>query len=114
MAQKVRQNANLGALLGEALSFRASGADLVSRAQTAAEPYGFRAVAAKERTRALETQARLAAYRAQFVDGPVLEFPKTEELRRSFNPSNLVPPGRSRYGLPDGDLCEPLGQTANR
>ena len=108
--KKVRQKANLGALLGEALGFQASDADLVSRAQTAAEPYGFRAVAAKERTRALETQAKLAAYRAQFVDGPVLEFPKTEELRRSFNPSNLVPLGEHGTVYPTGTFASRWGK----
>ncbi len=108
--KKVRQNANLGALLGEALGIRASGADIVSRARTAAEPYGFRAVAAKERTRAVETQARLAGYRAQFVDGPVLEFPKTEELRRSFNPSNLVPLGDHGTVYPTGTFASRWGK----
>jgi hypothetical protein len=33
----------------------------------------------------------MAGYRARFLNGPVLEFPRDEELRRSFNPNNLVP-----------------------
>ncbi len=92
--KKVKQNSNLGSLLGEALGFRAS-TDIDTQGQSSAERYGFRAGAADEHARATRTQALLAKYRARFVNGQVLEFPKTEELRRSFNPNNLVPLGEN-------------------
>ena len=73
--KKVQQDANLGELLGAALNCRAP-QNKVNQAQARAERYGYRAVSEDEHSRAVRTQAILAAYRARFVDGPVLEFPK--------------------------------------
>jgi hypothetical protein len=99
--KSMRIDTNLASLLGKALSFRA-GVDVVKEAESRARRYGFQAVSEDEHSRAARTQALLASYRTRFLDGPILEFPKTEELRRSFNPNNLVPLGESGTVYPTG------------
>lgn len=103
------RDSSLGSLLGHALNVRA-GTDPVHLAQSRGERYGLRAVAAAERGRAVRTQALLAGYRARFLDGPVLLFPRTEELRRSFNPNNLVPLGDSGTVYPTGTFVSRWGK----
>jgi hypothetical protein len=107
--KKLRQDSDIASLLGQALAFRAN-TDLVNRAGSRAQRYGFRAVAADEGARAARTQALLADYRARFVDGPILQFPKTEDLRRSFNPNNLVPLGESGTVYPTGIFVSRWGK----
>jgi hypothetical protein len=104
--RKLKRDSNPGLLLSQALGFRTD-TDLINRAQSRGQGYGFRAVAADEHARATRTQAVLAGYRTRFLDGPVLEFPKTEELRRSFKPNNLVP-------LDDKGTVYPTGTFVSR
>lgn len=99
--ESIGSETNLSALLEKALGFRADG-DIRKRAEVRAHRYGFGAVSQDEHSRAERTQAQLASYRARFLDGPVLEFPKAGELRRSFNPNNLVPLGESGTVYPTG------------
>jgi hypothetical protein len=106
--KKVKSNSSLAALLGQSLNFR-TGKDAVSEAKLRAQHYGFRAVSEDEHARAARTQPLLAAFRARFVDGPVVEFPKTEELRRSFNPNNLVPLGEDGTVYPTGTFVSRWG-----
>jgi hypothetical protein len=104
----IKNDTNLALLLGQALGVRAS-AGVVKEAESRAQRYGFSAVSFDERSRATRTQAALAAYRARFIDGPVLEFPKTAGLRRSFNPNNLVSLGESGTVYPTGTFVSRWG-----
>jgi hypothetical protein len=99
--KSLTKDTNLAALLGKAIGNPMSG-EVVKQAESRAQRYGFRAVSADEHSRATRAQALLASYRTRFLDGPVLEFPRTEELRRSFNPNNLVPLGESGTVYPTG------------
>jgi hypothetical protein len=99
--KSIKSDANLASLLAKALGF--SGAvDVVKEAESRAQRYGFQAVSQDEHSRAARTQALLTSYRARFLQGPILEFPNTGELRRSFNPNNLIPLGESGTVYPTG------------
>jgi hypothetical protein len=106
--KSIKNDTNLSSQLGAALRFHAS-AEVVKLAESRAQHYGFSAVSQDERRRAARTQALLAMYRARFLDGPILEIPKTEELRRSFNPNNLVPLGESGTVYPTGTFVSRWG-----
>jgi hypothetical protein len=107
--KNLKRDSNLALLLGQALGFH-DGEDLMSNAVSRANTYGYRAVAADEHSRAVRTQALLAGFRARFVEGPVLEFPKTVELRRTFNPNNLVPLGEIGTVYPTGTFVSRWGK----
>jgi hypothetical protein len=106
--KSIKSDTNLASLLAKALGF-SSAVDVVKEAESRARRYGFRAVSQDEHSRAARTQALLASYRARFLDGPILEFPKTEELRRSFNPNNLIPLGESGTVYPTGTFVSRWG-----
>jgi hypothetical protein len=106
--KSIKSDADLASLLAKALNFHADG-DVVKEAESRAQRYGFRGVSQDEHARAARTQALHASYRARFLDGPVLEIPKTEELRRSFNPNNLVPLGESGTVYPTGTFVSRWG-----
>jgi hypothetical protein len=108
--KSIGTDTNLASLLGKALNFRAdSDVDVVEEAESRARRYGYQAVSQDEHSRAARTQALLASYRARFLDGFILEFPKTEELRRLFNPNNLVPLGESGIVYPTGTFVSRWG-----
>lgn len=108
--KSVTKDTNLAARLAQALGNPPVSGDVVKAAELRAQGYGFRALSADERARALRTRTVLTAYRQRFVDGPVLEFPKTEELNRSFNPNNLVPLGESGTIYPTGTFTSRWGK----
>jgi len=101
------KDTNLAALLAKALG-NPSALD-IKATESRAQRYGYRALSDDEHARGARTQALLASYRKRFLDGPVLEFPKTEELRRSFNPNNLVPLGESGTVYPTGTFVSRWG-----
>lgn len=107
--EKLKSDANLGLLLAQALNYR-SGQDIVTSAESRADRYGYRAVAGDERLRAQRTQALLAGFRSRFLDGPVLDFPKTQDMHRSFNPNNLVSLGDSCTIYPTGTFVSRWGK----
>jgi hypothetical protein len=106
--KSLKSDTNLASVLGQALRFHAD-ADVVKQAESRAKRYGFAALSQDERSRAVRTQALLASYRARFLDGPILEFPKTQELRRSFNPNNLVALGEHGTVYPTGTFISRWG-----
>jgi hypothetical protein len=106
--KSIKSDTNLASLLAKALGF--SGAvDVVKEAESRAQRYGFQAVSQDEHSRAARTQALLTSYRARFLEGPILEFPNTGELRRSFNPNNLIPLGESGTVYPTGTFVSRWG-----
>ena len=107
--KSITKDSNLAALLAAALQAAVPAAD-VKRAESRAERYGFRAVSVEERARAIRAQAVLAAYRKRFLEGPVLEFPQSPELNRSFNPNNLVPLGDLGVVYPTGTFTSRWGK----
>ena len=77
-------------LLAPAVLFEAplDPAALEERALERAEVYGLEEVAADETRRKEEREARLAAHRRRYLDGPVLILP-ARSPRRSFDPSRI-------------------------
>ncbi len=55
----------------------------------AAERYDGRALISAEKAREAQRQARLAEYRARFVDGPVLLLPASGDVSYSFDPNGI-------------------------
>ncbi len=106
--KSVNKDTNLAALLAKAIGNPILG-DVVRVAESRAQRYGFRALSEDEHVRAVRTQAVLATYRARFLEGPILGFPKTEELNRSFNPNNLVPLGDEGTVYPTGTFVSRWG-----
>lgn len=82
----VRPDDDLALLLAKAARVPA----LASGARAAATRYGGDAVRDEEARRDVERRERLAAYRARFVDGPVLSMP-LGTMQLSFDPNGLVP-----------------------
>lgn len=107
--KKIRRDTDLSTMLAAALRFR-SGTSLMVQARLRAGAYGFTAVAADEHAREERRQATLAAFRARFIEGPVLLFPRTEELRRTFNPSTLVTFGDNGTVYPAGTFTSRWGR----
>ena len=97
----VKSDTNLASILVKALGFRADAA-VVERAKSRAQRYGFRLVSQDEHARAAITLARSASYRTRFLEGPILEIPRTGDLQRSFNPNNLFPLADSGTVYPTG------------
>jgi hypothetical protein len=100
---------NLAALLAKAVGATISGG-VLPLAEARAQRFGFRALAADEHSRAARTDVLLASYRKRFLEGPVLAFPRTEELNRSFNPNNLVPLGEHGTVYPTGTFASRWGK----
>ncbi|HVW83814.1 MAG TPA: hypothetical protein VHB50_04010, partial [Bryobacteraceae bacterium] len=107
--KNITKDTNLGLLLSQALKLNA-GARTINEAEIRAQRYGFAAVSQGEHQRAMRTQALFAQYRARFLDGPVLEFPRTAELRRSFNPGSLVSLGDAGTVYPTGTFVSRWGR----
>jgi hypothetical protein len=105
--KSITKDTNLAALLAKAVGN--SGEVDLKTAESRAQRYGYRAVSSDEHERATRTQALLATYRNRFLDGPILAFPRTEELRRSFNPNNLVPLGEDGTVYPTGTFISRWG-----
>ncbi len=86
---KVRGGQRLDQVLGTALRLPASPTgDVAARAAT----YDDGTLRAREVTREAARQARQAALRAKFVDGPVLTLP-LHHMSYQFNPQTLLPLG---------------------
>ncbi|SPE32838.1 conserved hypothetical protein [Candidatus Sulfopaludibacter sp. SbA3] len=102
-------SASLGSMLISALNVKVS-QDLEGDARKRAASYGYSAVAAAEREREERHQALLAELTAKFLNGPTLDFPRAQELRRNFNPSTLVPfPPNGTY-YPTGTFSAAWGR----
>jgi hypothetical protein len=91
--------------------------DLAAMLSTAAgsiakprEIYGYPSVRAEEHEREARQQERLTEFRKSFVDGPALQFPRTAELYRTFNPSNLVSMGEEGTVYPTGTFQSVWGR----
>jgi hypothetical protein len=65
--------------------------DLPREAQQRATLYGYSAVAAAEHEREERHKDLLAELTGKFLDGPILIFPVVPDMKRNFNPRNLVP-----------------------
>lgn len=114
--KSVTRETNLAAILTAAV-----GASTADRR----DHYGYQSVASEEHQREARHQKQLSKFRASFIDGPILIFPKTQELYRTFDPNNLVSMGEygtvyptgtftSRWGklqVEDGALLSPDNQT---
>ena len=89
--KSIKNDTNLATLLAKALNFYPT-TEVVKVAEARAQRYGFSAVSQDERLRAEYLNTSPACIIPSAVLGwkLVWEFPKTEELRRSFNPNNLV------------------------
>ncbi|HTB13869.1 MAG TPA: hypothetical protein VK752_19980 [Bryobacteraceae bacterium] len=72
--------------------------------------YGYQSVAEDEHEREARHQLQLAKFRTLFLDGPTLQFPKTDELYRSFNPCNLVSMGDLGTVYPTGTFTARWGK----
>jgi len=73
-------------------------------------PYGDKSVASDEHEREARHQKQLTQFRATFLDGPTLQFPKTEELYRTFDPYNLVSLGEHGTVYPTGTFTSRWGK----
>ena len=84
--------------------------ELADEAQRRASLYGYSAVAAAEHEREERHKALLAELSSKFLDGPVLIFPTVPDMRRNFNPGNLVPfPPHGTY-YPTGTFTAQWGK----
>jgi hypothetical protein len=84
--------------------------DLQGEALKRAAPYGYAAVARAESEREERHQAVLADLTARFIDGPTLDFPRSQKMYRNFNPQTLVPfPPYGTY-YPTGTFTAPWGK----
>jgi len=52
----------------------------------------------------------LTKFTNTFLEGPILQFPKTEDLYRTFNPSNLVSLGEHGTIYPTGTFTSRWGK----
>jgi hypothetical protein len=106
---EVARAETLSGLLERSLGFHAPKA-VEQTARQWALRYGFPAVARAERDRQADTEAIAAHHRAALVSGPVLTFPATAELYRTFNPNNLVSLGESGTVYPTGTFTSRWGK----
>ncbi len=81
---------DLGTLLGTACG-ESLPADLKTAAAARATAYGSKELTASEDKLAAQKASQLAAYRARFVEGPVLVLPIAEGFNYAFNPTDQVP-----------------------
>lgn len=88
--QNLKPTDDFGILLQKALSLKLP-RNLQAEAEKRSNRYDGAALRAAETKRETDRLARIAKYRAQLVDGPVLILPLTKEVNYSFNPNNLVP-----------------------
>jgi len=65
-------------------------ASVGTRTGDARDQYGYQCVASDEHEREARHQKQLTKFTNTFLEGPILQFPKTGDLYRTFNPSNLV------------------------
>ena len=80
------------------------------QARKRAISYGYRAVEEAEHDREANRQAQMTTFQKRFVDGPVLSFPKSPELQRSFNPNNLMPFPQHGTVYPTGTFAAHWGK----
>lgn len=94
-------------MLAAAIGFHPS-AKLAEEANRRSALYGGSAVATEEDAREQDRLARLAAYRARLIDGPVLLL-RQNRLSRSFNPNTLVAFGPDGTVYPTGTFSADWG-----
>lgn len=96
--------------LGRALHLSpiASRPALIKAVDKRATRYGDAVIEREETARAADRAARLAAFRARLVDGPVLEL-KQARLQQSFNPNELIPLGDKGTIYPTGSFSAEWG-----
>ena len=99
--KSVTRETNLAALLSAAVG--ATNADHRNQ-------YGYQSVASDEHEREARHQQQLTKFRASFVDGPILIFPKTEEVYRYFDPNNLISMGELGTVYPTGTFTSRWGK----
>lgn len=87
---RLKAQDDLADLLRQALSLTVPG-NLKAEAVRRAPLYQGDELRAAERERERDRQARLKAYRAKLVDGPVLILPLGQQMSFSFDPNNLLP-----------------------
>jgi hypothetical protein len=97
--KSVTRDTDLAAILSTAVGTRVSGYD-----------YGAKSVADEEHEREARHQQQLTKFRASFIEGPILQFPKTEDLYRNFDPSNLVSLGDQGTVYPTGTFTSRWGK----
>ena len=81
-----------------------------TRTGDARDQYGYQSVSTDEHERELRHQEVLTKFTNLFLEGPVLQFPKTAELYRNFNPSNLVSLGEHGTVYPTGTFTSRWGK----
>ncbi len=86
----LKAGSDLGTLLGTACG-EPLPAGLKAAAAGRATAYGAKELMASEDKLAAQKASQLAAYRARFVDGPVLILPIAEGFNYAFNPTDQVP-----------------------
>jgi hypothetical protein len=99
--KSVARDTNLAAMLSTAVGTRRDDSPF---------QYGDRSVASDEHEREARHQQQLTKYTTSFVEGPALQFPKTQELYRNFNPYNLVSLGDHGTVYPTGTFTSSWGK----
>lgn len=105
----LRRDTDLASLLAKALGIKL-GANPIEAARLRATVYAFPAVAADEKARDKHAQVLFEKFRKRFIEGTTLSFPRTQELRRSFNPNNLVTLGDHGTVYPTGTFMSRWGR----
>ena len=86
---KLTKDTDLAALLTQSIHFTVP-AETAALAAERAGKYGGPELAKAEDDREEERRARVANYRARFIEGPVLTIP-LQKMNMQFDPGNLVP-----------------------
>lgn len=107
--KKLSKTSSLSDMLAVPVGYQVT-ADLAANARKRGAAYGSRAVFAAEEERAERHEKTLASFRERFLKGPVLRFPKSTDLRRVFNPSNLVSLGEEGTVYPTGTFTAAWGK----
>ena len=105
---EVRASRTLAPLLAASLGWRPP-RDLARAADARARHYDGAELAAEEDARHRARAERLAAYRARFLEQPVLVL-RQQGVNRSFDPNALVPFGALGTVYPTGTFMAPWGR----
>jgi hypothetical protein len=97
----VKRDSDLSAMLRAAIGVGAA---------PSPDQYGYRSVAAEEQDREAQHQRQLTGFQKLFFEGPILLFPKTGTLNRSFNPNNVVSFGDQGTIYPTGTFSSQWGK----
>ncbi|WP_306592121.1 hypothetical protein [Geothrix sp. 21YS21S-4] len=86
----MKEGPDLGDLLLKALAIRMAAPEK-SQALGRAAGYGIEELVQDETQRDYRRKLRVARFQASLVEGPVLTLPRTEAIKYSFNPNELLP-----------------------